>query len=447
MKLFVDDAISDSARRWRHRRSKASGSILVIVLVACTLVGITLASYLQLVSNQNLSIMRSMAWNKALVLAEAGIEEALAHLNSNITNRTQDGWVLVGTNVTKERTLGDDRYRVWINKDQEPPLILSEGYAKHPLSGEFLSPRTIRVSTTNDALFAKGLVAKGKLDLAGNGIRTDSYISTDPNFSTAGKYDPAKNKDGGDIATNSSVEDSMDVWNAEILGTASTGPNGNVKLGQNGRIGSKTWHSANSKGIQPGWAKDDMNVYFPNVKAPFNGGAFNPASGTVSNVNYKYLLGAGNYQISQLKLQASETMLVTGNTTLYVTSEIDIAGSGKIEIAPGATLQLYMAGAVTKIAGNGIANNGVATSFSYWGLPSNTQVSLSGNASLAGTVYAPQALLTLGGGGSNTSDFMGAAVANSIKLNGHFHFHYDESLKIHGPKRGYIITSWAEGGW
>ena len=419
----------------------------MIMLVACMLIGITLASYLQLVSNQNLSIMRSMAWNRALVLAEAGIEEALAHLNSNTTNRTHDGWALAGTNVTKERNLGDDRYRVWINKDQEPPLILSEGYARHPKSGQFLAPRTIRVSTTNDALFAKGLVAKGKLDLAGNGIKTDSYISTDPNFSTAGKYDPAKNKDGGDIATNSSVEDSLNVWNAEIFGTASTGPDGNVKLGQNGRIGSKTWHSASSKGIQPGWAKDDMNVYFPDVKPPFDGGAFNPSGGSISNVNYTYILGAGDYQMTHLKLKASETMLVTGNARLYVTSEIDITGGGKIEFAPGATLQLYMAGALTKIAGNGIANNGMANSFSYWGLPSNTQVSLSGNATLAGTVYAPQAQLTLGGGGSTSADFMGAAVANSIKLNGHFHFHYDESLKILGPKRGYVITSWAERGW
>lgn len=424
------------------------GTVLLIILVTMVLIGITLGSYLQLVSNQNLSVMRSQAWNSAIAIAEAGIEEAMAHLNSNTTNRTRDGWAVdqTGTNVFKERTLGESKYRVLVSKDLEPPIITSEGYAKIPIKERFLAPRTVRVTTTNDALFAKGMVAKGAIDLSGNRIKTDSFDSTDPNYSTNGRYDPAKNKAGGDVATNSSVIDSLNVWNADIYGTASTGPGGNVRLGSNGAVGSKAWHEAGKKGVEPGWSRDDMNVYFPDVKRPWAGSEFPPVSGTLNGTNYNFVLGNGNYQMTDLKLSGDQKLYVTGNAVLLVTREIDITGNGSIIIAPGASLQLYMEGEKTNISGNGLANNtGRAGNFSYWGMPSNNAVALGGNAAFVGTVYAPQAALTLGGGGNNIYDFMGGSVSNSVRLNGHYQFHYDESLKSYGPRRGYAITSWNEG--
>jgi hypothetical protein len=423
------------------------GSVLIIMLVTMAIIGISLGSYLHLVSNQNLSIMRSMAWNSAISVAEAGVEEAMAHLNANTTNRVQDGWSSNGTNVVKERVLAGNRYRVFINRDIDPPQVLAEAYALHPRTGQFLPPRSIRVTTTNESLFVKGLVAKGQIDLSGNRIKTDSYDSSDPQFSTGGRYDPRKTKDGGDIATNSSLVDSLNVWNAEIMGKASTGPGGTVRIGQNGSVGSKSWHSAGRKGIEPGWAKDDMNVHFPDVKAPFTGGGFSPLPGVHSGTSYRYVLGSGNYQLNELKLQGTETMLVSGLAVLYVTSDIDISGSAKIEILAGSMLHLYMGGPSTRIAGNGVVNNGSASAFAYWGLPRNTHVAIAGNASLTGTIYAPQASLTIGGGGADIYDVMGAAIASSVKLNGHSNFHYDESLRIFGPKRGYTITSWNEAGW
>ena len=38
----------------------------------------------------------------------------------------------------------------------------------------------------------------------------------------------------------------------------------------------------------------------------------------------------------------------------------------------------------------------------------------------------------------------GASVSYSVKMNGHYNFHYDESLMSSGPSRGYIVTSWRE---
>lgn len=422
----------------------------MIILIAMVLIGVSLGSYLQLVSNQNISVMRSQAWNSAIAIAEAGIEEAMAHLNANTTNRTQDGWTVEGTNVVKERYLGTSRYKVAISKDLEPPVITSQAYVLVPLKTNYLAPRTVRVTTTNDALFAKGMVAKGAIDLSGNKIKTDSFDSTDPTKSTDGKYDPAKASDGGDIGTNSSVLDSLNVWNADIYGKASTGPGGNVKLGSNGAVGSMEWHAAGNNGIEPGWSSDDMNVYFPDVKRPWSASSvvFPPLPGIVSGTNYTYVLADGDYQMSELELENNEILYVTGEATLLVTSEIEIKGGGQILLAPGATLNLYMEGETTSVAGSGGLNNpGPAVNLSYWGLPTNTKVNMGGNAAFVGTLYAPQASLTLGGGGNNTYDFSGATVSNTVKMNGHFNFHYDEALGAFGPRRGYTIITWNESGW
>jgi hypothetical protein len=109
---------------------------------------------------------------------------------------------------------------------------------------------------------------------------------------------------------------------------------------------------------------------------------------------------------------------------------------------------MYVAGANTSMGGQGVVNgNSTASSFGYWGLPSNTSISMSGNAAFTGTIYAPQALLTLGGGGSTIYDFVGAVITGSVRLNGHYHFHYDEALKEFGPKGGYTVVSWEEASW
>ena len=76
-------------------------------------------------------------------------------------------------------------------------------------------------------------------------------------------------------------------------------------------------------------------------------------------------------------------------------------------------------------------------------MPGVTGITLSGNSSFVGVVYAPEATLTLNGGGNN-NNLIGAVVVNSVTLNGHYDFHYDTSLGTNGPTSGYVVTSWQE---
>ena len=80
----------------------ASGNTLLLVMVLTTVLSITLASYLVLVQYQNKAVMRSLAWNSSIPLSEAGIEEALTHINmDSLTNLASAGWTAVSGGYTK----------------------------------------------------------------------------------------------------------------------------------------------------------------------------------------------------------------------------------------------------------------------------------------------------------------------------------------------------------
>ena len=165
-------------------------------------------------------------------------------------------------------------------------------------------------------------------------------------------------------------------------------------------------------------------------------------------MNYKYYLTTGNWRIDDL----NASVYVDGNAVLYIppTGKMNMSGSDQIYIASNSVVQpkslkIFAGPATTSLGGKGVINaTGNALNFIYFGLPSNTAFGLSANAAFVGCIYCPNAAFTLGGGGNNAYDFVGASVSNTVKLNGHFNFHYDENLRRIGPGRGYIATSWLE---
>ena len=162
----------------------------------------------------------------------------------------------------------------------------------------------------------------------------------------------------------------------------------------------------------------------------------------ISSKYYNMILDSGNYSV--LSIPNGSQVLVRGNAQLYVSGNIDMQGQSQITIATAGTLNTWVAGDA-KLAGNGVVNaTADATRFALWGLPSCKDVQLGGNAEFTGTIYAPQAHLHAGGGGSDQYDIVGAAIVASAKFNGHFLFHYDENLGNNGPRDAFVVTGWTE---
>lgn len=434
------------------------GSGLIIALFLCAVIGINIASYLVLVNSENTSTMRSLTWNSAIVEAEAGVEEALSHLNNNggtnLSGLLSCGWSFLNGQYTMTRAVGDGFYTVSISSNANAPVIQSAGYFLLPdavtgrsagggnvsgapsgFTGKQMLGRTVSITTTNAALFAKGLVAKGAIDLRGNNMFSDSFDSADPAYSTNGLYTASRAKDNGDIATNSGLTNSLNVGNADIYGKVATGPGGSISIGPNGVVGTKAFIAAGNHGIQSGRSSDDMNVAFPDVTAPFSTA---PPPGNLAG--YTYFLQNGNQMLNNLSLSGNQKILVSGNAVLYVPGDVRLTGQAVITIPPGCSLKLYVGG-TTDIGGQGIVNAaGNATNFYYYGLNSNTSLSLAGNGTFTGVVYAPNANFTVVGNG----DLVGAVVCKTAQLTGNGSFHYDENLAKVGPKRGFTPINWRE---
>jgi hypothetical protein len=450
--------------------NQPQGSAILVTLLTGFVVGMVLASYLTMVSVQNQSTMRSLSWNSCIPSTEAGVEEALTAVHAyGTTNLTSGGWVKNTTDGLYHKTgdLGNGyTYEVGIRPPSvgspDQPTIEALGYAPAPanLATSYQSPyamilggliptytpsglqakRKILVNCARQTPMQYAMLAKYKIDLNGNNISTDSFDSTDPNWSIGGMYSSTLTKDKGDIATNLGLVDSVNIGNADIRGHVKTGPGGSVAVGSNGGVGDKTWVTS-TNGIKPGWVSDDCNIDIPAVKQPFNG-APKPNGGQYlgTGPTYDYILGSGNWKIQDF----SGKVLVTGDAVLLVTSSFSFSGSDGITILPGTSLQVYVAPATASLGGNGIQNPGDAMSFIYYGLDSNTSLSFGGNSSFTGTIYAPNADFKLGGSGSGEYDFVGASVTKTVTMTGHFHFHYDESLARRFPIALYVVNGWHE---
>jgi len=288
------------------------GHVLVLTIVIVALISFILVAYLTLVSSQNTAVQRSQVWNSAVPIIEAGIEDALTHLNTHgWTNIECDGWARVNGDryqMTRQINTNDNSFYVvtiynWIaGYSNNVPNVDSVGYVELPQAradsgeGPLLAQlggnsgrqpylgRGVTTRTGRDRIFTKALVARDSIELNGNGIRTDSFDSSDPAWSTNGLYDPLRFRANGDIAVNGSIQNggTISIDNANIFGHISTGPNGTVNLGPNGAVGDIGWQ-AGSAGIQPGYRASDMNVSFPDVTCPYTGG-WTPSGGWITNI-------------------------------------------------------------------------------------------------------------------------------------------------------------------
>jgi hypothetical protein len=392
----------------------------------------TIWSYLLMIQNQHLSVVRSQAWNTALAVAEAGAEEALAQLNPGViltnVDRTANGWGLSsnGTYGPISRTLSTGTYAVSYTTDL-CPIIYSAGSATVPFMSAQLS-RVIRVTTTNLPIFNVGLGAVNGITMNGSGLATDSFNSSSTNLSTNGQYTATLASTNGNVG---SVNGPVNLGNHTIAGNLYVGPS--APYSGSGTILGSVYH--------------DLNAAYPDVVLP----AYN---WTISLGSLPIVAPDGNSYNHVFLTSGAYTVDDTG--TIYVGTNVSavveiIAASwspSSVRIAGGQTnsgqLTVYMLGASTSLGGGVSVDNGIAANFNYFGLPSNTSITCGGGSSFVGTIYAPEASLTLsGGGGGGTINLVGACIVNNVTMNGHYAFHYDEALTKY-LTRGYTAVSWQE---
>ena len=441
----------DGGRVLPPSRRAQRGTLIVITMIFCSLLGIALTSYVVLNSQSLKLAQRSFFGAEAMNMAEAGMEEALWSFNQTWRGEAGawDGWTISGNAAT--RTFTDfslpsgasGSVKVYVDRYNPPaavqPKVLVEASVRLPTSDVVLT-KTVEAKIKRRSYFAAGLVAKNSLKFSGNNASVDSWISDPDNDSSTAviPYDAATNRrDKGSVGA-TAVTATIAVGNADIFGTAAVGdvnPTA-ISVGSNGKVGP----FGTGNGVKdPANVATDFSANMEIVSNPTGGTTVGSIGATLGTAGTTTMWRTGSL---------NHSVTIYGNVTLVLTAgpgtqAVNLTGIDQITIAAGSTLTIYTEGDV-KIAGNGLLNgNSAPDTFQLWGTstsPTMQDIQIAGNGALKGIVYAPNGDIKINGDG----DVMGAVVGEEITLTGNALFHYDESLANWGANTPFGIYRWRE---
>lgn len=444
------------------------GSLLIVAMLLCAIIGISLASYLQLSRNSLTISNRALYSNAAMNLAENGLEESMYNINQMVADPswTWTGWTPDGSSNARRKwtgytfdqnATGEVRVYAFNYLGVSAPKFVARSIITLGGASSRTIEKWVEVQLRKTSKFSNGLVAKESLRFNGNNASVDSWNSEFlPDGTARGTpvgYAAAHRNDNGSIGSISVAVGAVAVNNADIWGYASTG-GALPSVGSNGLIGP---FGTSSGTMNMSHVSTDFSASFDPVSNPTGGTTI----AAIGNSDLPLTLGtAGTSTVWRMPSisssgNSSKVLTINGNVTIVLTntagsSALDMSGQSSIVIAPGSKLIIYTEGDIS-MTGNGVANGGTTAAtanqpinFQIYGTSTSTTTSQSigikGNGALSGIVYAPNANVTINGNG----DVCGSVVAKNITLTGNAAFHYDESLANFGGGNPYRVSRWSE---
>ncbi|OIQ95010.1 hypothetical protein GALL_230240 [mine drainage metagenome] len=453
--------------------SSEKGSILIVALLLCAIIGISLASYIKLGKSVLDEANRSLYANASMNLAEEGLEEALYSLNQQVQNSsyswTGAGWTISGSDVLRaftgftfdQKTTGEVRVRIYNYSSTNPRVVARSTVTLGGTTSPVIE-KWVMIQLSKASKFDNGLVAKNSITFSGNNASVDSWNSDPDNnpATPAIPYSSSVAHDAGGIGSISVSVSAVLVNNANIWGYVATG-GAAPSVGSNGLIGP---FGTPSGTVVASRVSTDFTANFDAVSVPTQTPISIPAitsttslpragDSPASDGKYYYTAPQIDFNNQTLSIAKRTGDTVSPNVVLILTDtsdSIDIGGgSGEIAIQTGATFSVYAPGDIS-IAGNGILNGGTTSAtanqpiaMQIWGTAptgSSQNIQIAGNGVLSAVLYAPQGNLKINGNG----DVLGSMVANNVSVTGNAAFHYDESLANFGGGNPFRVSLWNE---
>lgn len=462
--------------------SSQRGSLLIVAMVLCGIIGISLVSYMHLSRSALTLSNRAVYNNAAMNLAEQGIEEAMYGVNQIVANPsyTWPDWT-TDSGVNKRRkwtgvSLSQNttaEYRVYFYNFSGTPAPKAVSRAIVTLGGNSTPiEKWLEVQLAKTSKFANGLVAKTSIVFNGNNATVDSWNS-EKNLDGTPRGSPVpfstgQKNDNGSVGSISVTSDAVLVKNADVWGYVSTGGSDPTAfVGTNGSIlgeDSPGGDNVDEARVSTNFTATFDPVVAPTTAAIANLGVINTdgtilprAIDTTPNGTGDY---AGYYIYDASKIDLNNKKIsITGKVLLRLSSTLAVdvgGGAGEIAIGANGWLVIYTAGDIS-MAGKGVANGvdldspadgiqedeqGQPIRFQIWGTKTSgvQNIDFAGNGLFSGVIYAPQGDVSIVGNGAVS----GSIVANTIDLSGNAKFHYDESLADFGGGNPFRIAKWKE---
>mgnify|MGYP000868845747 CR=1 FL=1 len=446
-----------------------SGSALLTAMIFAFVIGALSLTYLKLASNEYRAAVRSSLYASCLNLAESGVEMGIAELNagsvSGSEGRGERQDFLADAGFT-----GDVQY-VILNASASSPEIYAEGRIYSAVMP--VVKKQVKVGLSSGfAPFEKGFSSRNGISFSGSNVTLDSYNSNYGEYNEdvnaagrAAEYGVAGKNKNDDIYVASEFLDgsggvSVSVGNGTVYGYVQTGGASSAEVKNNGMV--TTYTGSDREQHQDDRITSDFYADYPVTEMPTGSYPTQNVNGIITITGSDDVDNPKYYKVGNMSLTGKEMLTISGHVVFVMTGDIKVNSSGGIVLDDtanssehdaedkGSSLQVYTAGDVN-IGGGGVTNDGgVASDFSVFGTAdmdgtsAGQTIKIAGNGVLAASVYAPNADVTVNGGGS-TGNVFGAVVALQATITGGGEFHFDEALRDIVDDGGtYEVSSWLE---
>ena len=362
--------------------------------------------------NEQRTAERYLRLSQAFQLAEAGLDDAIVQL------RDDSSWS--GRAYTALSTGGGYEVSVTSVSSTLKRLTSTGHYPSNNTSAFGYQSRQLEayVATAEPSPFDYAL-------FAANTIQVDSNAAVDSYNSDAGVYGGANVGTEGDVGSNATGASTINLAaNSQISGDAVIGVGGNtataITKAKTATISGLEASLISSKDLTP-------ETYSASGSAPLT-------SSTT--------LAGGAYNYTNVDLNTGDSVLVTGNVTLYVDQYFHMDSNSQfVTTCTDCSITIYVKGdsysgapAAFDLASNCLLSAGAKpTNLTLYvtavsGATSTRAVNIRSNTPMYGAIHAPLSTLTVN---SNIA-FYGAAIAKSITLNSNAAVHYDVALQDSG---------------
>lgn len=459
------------------------GSVLIASFILVAFIGIVLASFLKLASDNALQAERTFMNNSLFNIAETGVDKAVA----SIKDRDWSGWTQVdGSMLLVERhtySLGNGRngsLRVLV---QDPASVEPVIYTEARIGDDPDSARQLRVAVKVSTVKITGLRGVGMVVaqyFKGSGFTGDSYDSSKGAWSRTTGNIGYKMTVACPLGCNCGAP--FDFTTLDLKGFVATSGARFTQTAQTKVYGPET---PTGVSVDPVRVFTDYKTEWDTIPAAPTYAVGKDSALSVTKATTLSNLVADTqktYYITDAEVKQTGNSNITINTVpgsvvnLVMTGKWTTTGNGGISVKGGGELRMYVAGE-TKFGGTSAFAIDARSRVTLW---TKGNITFSGNAVLGGwrpaqfTIYGVNStgnpmnavysqLINMGGTPDVTGylyapysrgiwtgnvTWNGACVLHSAISSGNVAFHYDESLfgQAGGDDDAKVagVTSWEE---
>jgi hypothetical protein len=404
-------------------QSKRGGFTMVLVLCVVILLLVTGVGVLSLGTHRRMLGVRSSSEIAARSAADAGLTQALFSMNKMLEAKT---WNDSSLPQVTDAPLPNSDATFSYNVAKSTTADGNDLYAIQCVGKSGRSQRMVNATLELKGIFEYAIFVANNILLR--------------NGTTISAYNKKANDPPLQIGTNSTAA-------GAIIAKSGVTIDGDIVVGVDGDpdvVIDNKYEATVSGQAYPSLIKNKT----PNINVPQSLMDI-PSGGTLGASTA--LSTSGKYDGINLASDPNKgsTITIDGNVKLYITGDIRLGNTDKIQIVdaatnPDASLIIYLGGNL--IIDNGGALNNLTTDpkkLKIYGLDTCTNIDFKNSGSFYGAIYAPEADIHL----YNSFTVYGAIVGKSFTQDVNANFFYDMSLREAAPNEigvHLVIKRWSE---